>query len=140
MVQDENDSESVALSAIDGVGREDATHGKEETAEFRSIMSEYAAPRLEFASHANGHHSARELIPTNFFVSENWHRPYAFALMETDPVRLAPLIAEAEHAIFDRYLELCFSPGPIEYSRDLQNAVNILIQLKNMTANPAVLP
>jgi hypothetical protein len=119
MLQDENDSESVAVSAIDGVCREEAAHGNGGTAELRSIMSEETAPRLEFANHADGHRSVRELVPMNFFVSENWHRPYADALMETDPVRLAPLIAEAEHAIFDRYLELCVSPGPIEYSRDL---------------------
>lgn len=130
MVQDESDSE-IAVSAIDGVSREDATHAKEETAELHSIMSENDAPRLEFA---------RELVPKNFFVSENWHRPYADALMETNPVRLAPLIKEAEHAIFDRYLELCVSPGPIEHSRDLQNAVDVPIQLKNVTANSAVLP
>jgi hypothetical protein len=140
MVQDESDSESVAVSAIDGLGREEATHGKEETAELRSIMSENDAPRLEFASHAAGHRSVREPLPKNFFVSENWHRPYADALMETNPARLAPLIKEAEHAIFDRYLELCVSPGPIEHSLDLQNAVHVLIQLKNVTANSAVLP
>ena len=139
MVQDESDSE-IAVSAIDGVGREDATHAKEETAELHSIMSENDAPRLEFASHADGHRSLRELVPKNFLVSENWHRPYADALMETNLVRLAPLIKEAEHAIFDRYLELCVSPGPIEHRRDLQNAVDVLIQLKNVTANSAVLP
>ena len=120
MLQDENDSESVVVSAIDGVAREEAAHGKGGTTQLCSIMSE-----------DDGHRSVRELIPRNFFVSENWHRPYADALMEANPVRLAPLIAEAEHAIFDRYLNLSVSPGPIEYSRDLKNAVDVLIQLKN---------
>ncbi len=131
MLQDENDSESVVVSAVDGVAREEAAHGKGGTTQLCSIMGEDSAPRLEFASHTDGHRSVRELIPRNFFVSENWHRPYADALMKANPVRLAPLIAEAEHAIFDRYLNLCVSPGPIEYSRDLKNAVDVLIQMKN---------
>ena len=124
MLQDDIDYESVAASAIDGI--EEATHRNRGRAESRSIVSE-EVPGLQFASNALVHPSVRELIPKNFFVSENWHRPYAHALMETDPLRLVPLIVEAEHAIFNRYLELCASPGPIEHSRDLQNAVDVLI-------------
>jgi hypothetical protein len=66
----------------------------------------------------------------NFFISEKWHRPYAEALIEAEPARRSHLIVEAEHAIFSRYLELCDCPGPFECSRDLQNAIDILIQLK----------
>jgi hypothetical protein len=127
MLQDDNDYESVGASAIDGMDQEEATHRNGGTAELRSIVSEEAAPGLQFPSNAAVHPSIRELVPKNFFVSENWHRPYAHALMETDPLRLVPLIVEAEHAIFNRYLELCASPGPSEHSRDLQNAVDVLI-------------
>ncbi len=62
--------------------------------------------------------------------SEKWHRPYAEALRETEPAKRALLIAEAERAIFDRYLELCVAPGAIEHSIDLENAVYYLSQLK----------
>jgi hypothetical protein len=61
--------------------------------------------------------------PQYSLTSENWHKPYAEALMEVEPQRLSRLIVEAERAIFGRYLELCKNPRPIEFSRDLQNAV-----------------
>jgi hypothetical protein len=62
--------------------------------------------------------------------SEGWHRPYAEALMETELAKLPPLIAEAERAIFDRYLELRITPAAAEHSIDLENAVYYLSQLK----------
>jgi len=68
--------------------------------------------------------------PKGSLTSENWHKPYADALMEVEPQRLPRLIVEAERAIFVRYLELCMNPRPIEISRDLQNAVCVLIDLK----------
>ena len=73
---------------------------------------------------------AREL--NDFFGSEKWRRPYAAALQETDSTKLLPLIAEAEDAIFVRYLELCFSPGSREQSSDLWGAVVVLAKLKRL--------
>ena len=72
----------------------------------------------------------RVLALNNFFVSEKWHRPYAEALQETDVTKLLTLIADAEDAIFDRHLELCISPGSMEQSLDLQQAISVLAQLK----------
>jgi hypothetical protein len=77
--------------------------------------------------------------PKGSLTSENWHKPYAEALMEVEPQRLARLIVEAERAIFGRYLELCMNPRPIEISRDLQNAVYVLIDLKKSIGNPVVI-
>jgi hypothetical protein len=82
-------------------------------------------------------HDVRK-IPLFALNSENWHKPYAEALMEVEPQRLSSLIVEAERAIFGRYLELCMSPRPIEISRDLQNAVYVLIDLKKSIENPAL--
>jgi hypothetical protein len=65
-------------------------------------------------------------------MSEKWHRSYAEALRETDATKLPTLIAEAEDAIFDRYLELCNSPGLMEQSLDLQRAITVLAQLKKL--------
>ena len=72
----------------------------------------------------------RVLELNDFSVSEKWHRPYAEALQQTDATELPTLIAEAESAIFDRYLELCTSRGSIEQTFDLQRAISVLAQLK----------
>jgi hypothetical protein len=77
---------------------------------------------------------------TGLLDSEEWHRPYAEALMETDPAKLVPLIAIAERAIFGRYLELCITRAAIEHSIDLQNAVYYLSQLKKANANVCTFP
>jgi hypothetical protein len=77
--------------------------------------------------------------PQDSLTSENWHKPYAEALMEVEPQRLSSLIVEAERAIFGRYLELCMNPRPIEISRDLQNAVYVLIDLKKSIGNLVVI-
>ena len=65
-------------------------------------------------------------------VSEEWHGPYAEALIETDPAKSKWLIAVAERAIFTRYLELCVSPGFKDQYLDLRQAVNALSELKGM--------
>ncbi len=74
----------------------------------------------------------RVLELNDFFMSEKWHRPYAEALQETDATKLPTLIAEAEDAIFARYLELCIYPGSKEQSLDLHQAVSVLSQLKKL--------
>jgi hypothetical protein len=51
----------------------------------------------------------RKQEPKDFFTSESWHRPYTEALLETGPIELRARIAEAERAIFVRYLELYLS-------------------------------
>ena len=132
MLQSEDESEGpTATDAVDGVTE---SHSKRSTDWVSFGALGYGLPRRESAAHKtrkNGQHSSREVFPKNFFVTESWHGPYAHALMETDPVRLARLIAEAENAIFSRYLELCLSPGLIEYSLDLQNATGVLREMKN---------
>jgi hypothetical protein len=45
-------------------------------------------------------------------VSEKWHKPYAEALLETDPLKVVTLISEAEHEILRRFLEFHLSPVP----------------------------
>ena len=136
MLQGEDESEGpTATDAVDGVTE---SRGKRIADEVSFGARGEGLPRREFAARKtrnNGQHSSRELFPKNFFVTESWHGPYAHALMETDPVRLAPLIAEAENAIFSRYLELCLSPGLIEYSWDLQYATGVLREMKTRLQN-----
>jgi hypothetical protein len=73
------------------------------------------------------------VIEAEMFIVPRWHRPYAEALMAPDPRTRQERIAQAEHAIFERYLEMCAAaPAAAEYeSSDLNAAVRVLARLKN---------
>jgi hypothetical protein len=134
----ETDSESLTRSSP--LIGESKPGGTRAVAFLQSVSAAGTLPRSARTGLKDGQHSSLELLPKNFFVTEQWHRPYAHALMEKDPTRLAPLVAEAEHAIFGRYLELSVSPASPEYFRDLQNAIDVLIKLKTSTALNHSLP
>lgn len=89
-----------------------------------------AVSYIDFVRHHRDHSVAVPFEGKVALSSQKWHRPYAAALMETEPAKRASLIDEAERAIFCRYLELCVTPAAIEHSIDLQNAVYYLSQLK----------
>jgi hypothetical protein len=63
-------------------------------------------------------------------MSEKWHKSYAEALLETDPVKVLTLISEAEHGILRRFLEFHQSPGSKEQNLDLRRAVDTLVTLR----------
>jgi len=131
MLNKEPDSESLTrITILDG---ESKTDGTRTVAGPQSVSNSDSLSRMEFTARRNRQRPSAELLPKDFFVTEKWHRPYAYALMEKDPAKLTPLVAEAEHAIFNRYLELSVSPAPPEYFRDLQNAIDILIKMKTST-------
>jgi hypothetical protein len=65
---------------------------------------------------------------SSFLLIPRWHKPYAEALMETDPAKLPTTINLAEQAILARYFDV--SPISIEETHDLQNAVDALSDLK----------
>jgi hypothetical protein len=96
----------------------------------RAAPNEEGAVDVECVVHDASRICSAGLNHQNDLISERWHRPYAEALIEAEQARRSHLIVEAEHAIFSRYLELCDCPGPIEYSRDLQNAIDVLVQMK----------
>jgi hypothetical protein len=66
----------------------------------------------------------------SMFVTQSWHRPYAEALMETDPAELPSLIALAERAILTRYRELKALQVSSDELVDLRHAIEALSQLK----------
>jgi len=66
------------------------------------------------------------------FATQPWHTLYADALIETDPARLARMIAEAEGAIRARSAELSARPEVTDESVDLQRAVAALLYLKQV--------
>jgi hypothetical protein len=66
----------------------------------------------------------------HLFFMQQWHKPYAEALLEGNPAKLAELITAAERAILTRYLELNASNIPTDERLDLRHAVDALTQLK----------
>jgi hypothetical protein len=74
----------------------------------------------------------------DYSVSQEWHRPYVEALLETDNAKLGSLIAEAERAIVGRFLELLVSSVESDEFLDLQSAGYAITQLKK--ANVFVYP
>jgi len=69
----------------------------------------------------------------DLFVTQSWHRPYAMALLNAKPSNLSALIATAERAILDRYMELELDPAPTDELIDLGHAVEALSQIKKAT-------
>ncbi len=68
------------------------------------------------------------------FVTQRWQRLYADALLETDPVKLEPIINLAEGAILDRYVDLFVAHAQTDETLDLQHAVTVLLQLRETSA------
>jgi len=70
------------------------------------------------------------------FAKRKWHQPYADALLEGDPSKIPAAIANAEDAIFNRYLELSVSRHASDETVDLMHAVDALLELKDKQGNP----
>jgi hypothetical protein len=70
----------------------------------------------------------------DYSVSKEWPRPYVEALFETDEARREALIAEAERAIVDRFLELLMASVETDEILDLQNAAHAITELKKASA------
>jgi len=90
-----------------------------------------------YASSAQCHDSApaqNKAYFKDYSVSKEWHRPYVEALFETDEARREALIAEAERAIVDRFLELLIASVETDEILDLQNAAHAVTELKKASA------
>jgi hypothetical protein len=70
----------------------------------------------------------------DYSVSHEWHRPYVEALFESDEAGRGALIAEAERAIVDRFLELLIASVETDEVIDLQNAAHVITELKKASA------
>jgi hypothetical protein len=66
------------------------------------------------------------------FAIQIWHGLYAGALMETDAVCLSQFLVSAEEAILDRYIELIADETQADEIVDLQNAIAVLSQLREV--------
>jgi hypothetical protein len=65
----------------------------------------------------------------DYLLPRTWHKPYAEALLETDPSKMAALILVAERAILNRSVEIQTFPTP-EESHDLESALQVLSRLR----------
>jgi hypothetical protein len=80
----------------------------------------------------------KELLPAQGFAMstngaprpQDWKELYQLAMLETDPARLAPLIADAQRAILDRIQETIAKPVSGEQER-LSDALCGLRTLRN---------
>jgi hypothetical protein len=79
----------------------------------------------------------KELLPAEGFVMstngtprpQDWKELYELAILETNPAKLAPLIADAHKAILDRIQETLTKPLSAETER-LSDALNGLRTLR----------
>jgi len=79
----------------------------------------------------------KELLPAEGFVMstngtprpQGWKELYQLAMLETDPAKLSPLIADAHKAILDRIQETLTKPLSAETER-LGDALNGLRTLR----------
>ena len=79
------------------------------------------------------HESTRANLPTlykSIFKKQQWHKPYAEALMEGDTAKIPEAVNSAERAIFARFLELDATSESADESIDLQTAMDALSELK----------
>src|ERR1700676_1168616 len=59
-----------------------------------------------------------------------WQKPYAEALLETDPEILVKLLAATEIAVFERFLELAANEDVSGERQDMRRAINVMLTLK----------
>ena len=66
----------------------------------------------------------------SIFKKQQWHRPYADALMEGDTAKIPSAVSCAEQAIFARFVELTATPENGDETADLRKAIDALSDLK----------
>ena len=102
--------------------------------ELQSFNSERVSPNADYARLASLFVPERKVKIKDYSVAKEWHRPYVEALFETDDGRREALIAEAERAIVDRFLELLIASVETDEILDLQNAAHAITELKKASA------
>lgn len=128
--QDPESRASISSTAPDRQQVSGPNPGEGTEPELNSLSSRSLAALWPTASHNEPAFKHKKLALEDMFVTRQWHRAYAEALIESDPAKLPRLIAEAEEAILNRYLEIVASGMSEEESGDLRHAVEALNQLK----------
>jgi hypothetical protein len=83
-----------------------------------------------------GQRHTRAMLPTRDRRSLNhelsfpaWHKPYAEALLESDPEIVVKLLAATEKAVFERLLELARDKDANCERRDIRCAIDVMLTL-----------
>jgi hypothetical protein len=97
--------------------------------------------RMRGYSLSDGRRHTRAMLPARLRSVNRklnlpaWHKPYAEALLESDPEISAPLLAATERAIFERLLELSAAADASDETRDIRRAVDVMLKLKAKTSS-----
>ena len=89
---------------------------------------------------AGGRRHTRAMLPTQQHSAidklnlASWQKPYAEALLATEPQSLAKLLATAEREFFKRILELADENASDE-REDISRAIDVVLDLKAAQAN-----
>ena len=102
--------------------------------ESQSLANERVSFKADCASLDGAFLPANRVKITGYSVSQEWHRPYVEAFLETDSTKVATLIAEAERVILGRFLELLVSSVETDEILDLESAAYAITQLKKASA------
>lgn len=139
MISIEEDREPQGAPQTTPVDSQDSTTmpGEGIEPELNSLSSEILPSAPESARQDNPRNWGASFERSHLFFTQQWHKPYAEALLEDDPAKLPALIAAADQAILTRYLELNASAIPTDERLDLRHAVDALSQLKTGAARSA---
>jgi hypothetical protein len=94
--------------------------------------------RMMGYSLSDGRRHTRALLPARLRCVNHklnlpaWHKPYAEALLTTEPQTLVKLVAAAEIAFFERILELGDENASDERD-DISRAIDVVLDLKAKT-------
>ena len=92
--------------------------------------------RMRGYSLSDGRRHTRAMLPARLRGVNHklnvpmWHKPYAEALLESDPAISAQLLAATERAIFERLLELSATADASVERRDICRAIDVVLDLK----------
>jgi hypothetical protein len=95
--------------------------------ESQSCASQRVSRNADCATLDGAFLSANRVEVKDYSVSQEWHKPYVEAFLETDGTKLAALFAEAERIIVGRFV---VSSVETDELVDLQSAAYALTQLK----------
>ncbi len=97
--------------------------------------------RMRGYSLSDGRRHTRAMLPARLRGVNHklnlpmWHKPYAEALLESDPAISAQLLAATERAIFERLLELSASADASDERGDIRRAIDVMLKLKAKTSS-----
>jgi len=97
--------------------------------------------RMRGYSLSDGRRHTRAMLPARLRGVNHklnvpmWHKPYADALLESDPAISAQLLAATERAIFERLLELSAAADASDETRDIRRAIDVMLKLKAKTSS-----